>query len=157
MTGCQLFQCSPSTPENLCQVIDQLLVWGCLGQAFFFPVSESELVCVPCLEKNKTNKQSKSSLSPNRHTSSVNAINKSDAVSEKCLPERGNTHFKQQKVAVLESLGTSSLSISFSITSTSSACSFPDTIATTTLGGGFVVRDAFMPSHIWNIFPLFLC
>lgn len=110
MTGCQLFQCSPSTPENLCQVIDQLLVWGVLRSSVFVPLSESELLRVLCFEKNKQkNKQNKSSLSPHRHTSSVDAINKSDAVSEKCLSERGNTHFKQQKVAVLEYLGTFSL------------------------------------------------
>lgn len=124
MTVCQLFRCSPSTQETPCQVMNHLLqvrsapCSGPLGSTFFPPAGESLLPRFAVFgehkqttKKKKENSQSKSSLPipPSRHTSGVSAINdgcdKSDGASDKCLSERGNTHFKQRKVAGLQRLG----------------------------------------------------
>lgn len=108
MTGCQLFRWSPSTQGTPCQVMNQvrLAPWsGLLRATFFLLVGKSAHLC--CLRKNSQGKSSLPFL-VSRHTSSVTTINegcdKSDGAPDKCLPERGNAHFKRQKEAGFEHL-----------------------------------------------------
>lgn len=103
MTGCELSSAVHQL-ERLCQVIDQLLVLG----LFFREVNQNFRARALSFGK-KQPAQKQPAISPSLHTSSVNEINegcsKSDGASDKCLSERGNMHFKQQKEAGLEDLG----------------------------------------------------